>query len=422
MRRALRLGVRQDRPRRARPRRCTPPASRSCRPARRRRAIAEAGVAGHGGRRASPGFPESLDGRVKTLHPRVHAGPPRRPAPRPTTGRSSGSSASSRSSSSWSTCTRSSRRSRPGASQRRVHRADRHRRPVDGAGAAKNHANVAVVTSPGQLRRRRSRRSRRAGFTLAQRAAARRRGVRAHGDLRHRGRLLDGQRSLAPTADGSGFPAWVGAACDRVDGPALRRELAPARRALHVAHFPGGLAGRRAAARQGDVVQQLRRRRRRPPRRLRLRRAGRGDHQARQPVRHRGRRATSPRPTRARTRRDPVSAFGGVIAANRPVTAGDGRARSPTSSPRWSSRPASSADALELLTTKKNLRLLRRPAGAARAGAEIRPITGGLLLQSPDRIDAPGDDPSAWTLACGEPADDATLRRPRVRLAGVPRR
>ena len=74
-------------------------------------------------------------------------------------------------------------------------------------------------------------------------------------------------------------------------GAALRREPAPAGRALHRGLRPGGRAGAGdPAARQGDVLQQLRRRRRGPPGGLRLRRAGRRDHQARQPVRHRGRR------------------------------------------------------------------------------------------------------------------------------------
>ena len=48
-------------------------------------------------------------------------------------------------------------------------------------------------------------------------------------------------------------------------------------------------------------------------------------------------------------------------------------------------------------------------ARPAAAGAEIRPVTGGLLLQTGDRLDAPGDDPTTWTLATGEPLDAAGL-------------
>jgi len=39
----------------------------------------------------------------------------------------------------------------------------------------------------------------------------------------------------------------------------------------------------------------------------------------------------------------------------------------------------------------------------------MRAVSGGLLLQTADRIDASGDAPAGWTLAAGEPADDATL-------------
>ena len=42
-------------------------------------------------------------------------------------------------------------------------------------------------------------------------------------------------------------------------------------------------------------------------------------------------------------------------------------------------------------------------------GGDVRHISGGLLLQSADRIDAPGDDAAAWTLVAGAAADAATL-------------
>ena len=48
----------------------------------------------------------------------------------------------------------------------------------------------------------------------------------------------------------------------------------------------------------------------------------------------------------------------------------------------------------------------RRVARASR----LRPITGGLLMQEADHIDAPGDDPATWTLQTGDPADAATFR------------
>ena len=104
---------------------------------------------------------------------------------------------------------------------------------------------------------------------------------------------------------------------------------------------------------------------------------------------------------------DPVSAFGGVIAANRAIT----RAAAEQIAGVFTEvvvAPGFDDDALELLRAKKNLRLLvvaGRPAG----GVEQRPVSGGLLLQERDLVDAPGDDPATWTLAAGEPADEATL-------------
>jgi phosphoribosylaminoimidazolecarboxamide formyltransferase/IMP cyclohydrolase len=70
--------------------------------------------------------------------------------------------------------------------------------------------------------------------------------------------------------------------------------------------------------------------------------------------------------------------------------------------------PSFTDDALAVLTAKKNIRLLRCPHLPA-PGAEFRAVSGGLLLQVRDRIDAPGDDPTTWTLATGEPLDAAGL-------------
>ena len=40
-------------------------------------------------------------------------------------------------------------------------------------------------------------------------------------------------------------------------------------------------------------------------------------------------------------------------------------------------------------------------------GTELRPISGGLLLQDADGVDQPGDDQVNWTLACGDALHDA---------------
>jgi len=104
---------------------------------------------------------------------------------------------------------------------------------------------------------------------------------------------------------------------------------------------------------------------------------------------------------------DPVSAYGGVIAANRPVTLAMAQQVKPVFT-EVILAPGYDDEALDLLRTKKNLRILRideRPRG----GVEIRQIWGGSLVQDADAIDAPGDDPQAWTLAAGPAADEHTL-------------
>ncbi len=156
--------------------------------------------------------------------------------------------------------------------------------------AAKNHANVAVVTSPARVRR--GARGAARGRLHARRSASRsRREAFAHtADVRHRGRVMARQPRARRADGGSGWPEWVGAALDPGAGAALRREPAPAGGAVR-RRRPAGRAGQaRAAARQGDVVQQLRRRRRRAACRATTSPSRRRDHQAREPVRHRGRR------------------------------------------------------------------------------------------------------------------------------------
>ena len=104
---------------------------------------------------------------------------------------------------------------------------------------------------------------------------------------------------------------------------------------------------------------------------------------------------------------DPVSAFGGVVAVNRPVTVDVAQAMSEIFL-EVVIAPAFEPDALAVLTQKQNIRLLVAPV--RQSDAEVRFISGGMLMQSPDRIDEPGDFPATWKLACGEPADEATLQ------------
>jgi len=105
---------------------------------------------------------------------------------------------------------------------------------------------------------------------------------------------------------------------------------------------------------------------------------------------------------------DPVSAFGGVVAANRPVTLAMARQLAEVFT-EVVAAPAFDADALEVLTAKKNVRLLVVPAPVGGSKQEWRRIDGGLLVQQVDEVDAAGDDPSGWTLAAGPALDAAAM-------------
>ena len=104
---------------------------------------------------------------------------------------------------------------------------------------------------------------------------------------------------------------------------------------------------------------------------------------------------------------DPVSAYGGVIATNTLVTAEMARQIKPIFT-EVVAAPAFDDEAVEILSTKKNLRLLLVEA-PEREGYEIKQVTGGAVIQERDVLDADGDDPSTWTLAAGPAADDALL-------------
>lgn len=131
---------------------------------------------------------------------------------------------------------------------------------------------------------------------------------------------------------------------------------------------------------------------------------------------------------------DPLSAFGGVIATNQTVT----RAMAETVKDIFTevvAAPDFEPEALEILRQKKNIRLLRLPADVrADATLEVRPISGGLLVQETDRIDAvvePGEDDRPTAGHGDAPALDprrrAVRRRPdprgpRLRVEGRARR
>jgi phosphoribosylaminoimidazolecarboxamide formyltransferase/IMP cyclohydrolase len=99
---------------------------------------------------------------------------------------------------------------------------------------------------------------------------------------------------------------------------------------------------------------------------------------------------------------DPVSAFGGVIAVNAPVSLAMAEQVADIFT-EVVLAPAYEEGAVELLSKKPSIRLLVVPS-ATEQSVEWRPISGGMLVQSRDRLDAPGDDPATWTLQTGAAA------------------
>ena len=103
---------------------------------------------------------------------------------------------------------------------------------------------------------------------------------------------------------------------------------------------------------------------------------------------------------------DTISAFGGVIASNRTVTV--------TMAKQIASvftevvvAPGYEIEALQILLEKKNMRVLELPANYSREAHELRQISGGLLLQETDNFN--NFSSVNWKLVSGKPADPATM-------------
>lgn len=103
---------------------------------------------------------------------------------------------------------------------------------------------------------------------------------------------------------------------------------------------------------------------------------------------------------------DPVSAYGGVIAANRTVTLAMAQQVKPIFT-EVIAAPGYDEDALALLQTKKNLRILE--ITNLEETQDITQISGGILVQERDTVNESGDRIAGWTHAAGPEADEATL-------------
>jgi phosphoribosylaminoimidazolecarboxamide formyltransferase/IMP cyclohydrolase len=352
------------------------------------------------------GFPECLDGRVKTLHPRVHAGilaDTRRPehlaqlaelgiAPFDLVVVNLYPFAATVAS---------------GATP------DECVEQIDIGGpsmvraAAKNHPSVAVVVEPAQYAAVTAA-AQAGGFTLAdRRALAAAAFVHTAGYDVAVATWLGGAASAGePVAGGGSLPTWLGATWNR--RAVLRYGENPHQRAALFAGEDGTVGLAQATQLHGKEMSYNNY--------VDADAAWRAAHDQAGPavaiIKHANPCGIAVGADIAAAHAkahacDPLSAFGGVIAANRTVTA----AMAVQIAPVFTEvvvAPGFEPAALEILTAKKNLRLLV-VAGAPRQPVELRPISGGLLVQQADRIDAPGDDPAGWRLVAGEAADADTL-------------
>ena len=105
---------------------------------------------------------------------------------------------------------------------------------------------------------------------------------------------------------------------------------------------------------------------------------------------------------------DPVSAFGGVVAANRLITVEMALPLSQIFT-EVIIAPGYEPEALEILSKKPSLRILTCQDEKI-SSHEIRPISGGVLLQESDLIDAPGDDYREWKQVSGASVSGDVLR------------
>jgi phosphoribosylaminoimidazolecarboxamide formyltransferase/IMP cyclohydrolase len=104
---------------------------------------------------------------------------------------------------------------------------------------------------------------------------------------------------------------------------------------------------------------------------------------------------------------DPVSAFGGVVAANRPLSAAMARQVAEIFT-EVVVAPGYDDEALDILSGRKNLRVLRCEPPPA-SPLEWRQVSGGALVQFADRFQGDGDQPGAWRLVAGPVLDDDDL-------------
>src|SRR6478672_8747816 len=358
------------------------------------------------------GFPECLDGRVKTLHPRVHAAiladlrRPEHAAKLEDLGVEPFELV---------VCTLYPFRETvaSGAGPDEVIEQIDIGGPSMVRAAAKNHPSVAVITDPAAYPAVLAAVAG-GGFTLTERKLLAAQAFVHTADYDNAVANWMGN-AYVDTTDGTGFPAWTGATFQRAS--VLRYGENPHQPAALYTHWrPGVASAEQLHGKEMSYNNYI-------DTDAAVRAAfDHGDQPTVAIIKHANPcgiavGATVEQAYAAAHACDPVSAYGGIIATNVPVTKAMALAANETFS-EVIAAPSFDADALEVLREKKNRRLLQLPADMAahRDPIETRPISGGLLVQLPDRIDAVvegetpgGDDASRWRLVAGQAADDATL-------------
>jgi phosphoribosylaminoimidazolecarboxamide formyltransferase/IMP cyclohydrolase len=272
--------------------------------------------------------------------------------------------------------------------------------------AAKNHANVAVVTSPDRYDEVLSA-VKRGGFTLDERKNLAREAFQHTAEYDIAVATWTNE-VLAPDGD-SPLPAWRGAAWRRLNtlryGENPHQAGAVFTDALNDANFAGLAQAEQLGGKEMSYNNYVD-----------ADAARRAAYDFEQPavaiIKHANPCgiATGADVAQAHQKAhacDPVSAFGGVIAVNRPVT----KQLAEQIVPIFTEvvvAPDYTADAIKILQTKKNLRILRVPASDF-APLETRQISGGAVVQERDLVNADGDNPKNWRLVAGQIADAATL-------------
>jgi phosphoribosylaminoimidazolecarboxamide formyltransferase / IMP cyclohydrolase len=353
------------------------------------------------------GFPETLDGRVKTLHPKVHAGllaDLRRPEHQQQLGELDVAPFQLLVSNLYPF---ESTVASGAPAEQCVEEIDIGG-PAMVRAAAKNHASVAVVTSPLQYAEVLAA-LRGGGFSLAQRQRL------AATAFAHTARYDSAvaswfASSYAPDepAREEGWPDFLGYTWSRSD--VLRYGENPHQRAALYVGGPGQSAGL-ATARQlhGKAMSYNNY--------VDADAARRAAYDFTEPcaaiIKHSNPCGIAIGTDLADAHRkanacDPASAFGGVIAVNGPVTT-ELATQIADIFTEVVVAPAFDDEAREILSQKKNIRLLECPPPHAGPDLEWRRITGGVLLQTADQVDAPGDDPAGWERKTGLALDDVVL-------------